>query len=284
MTQASSTIGSNHIFTVNLNIPGATTNQAVMAVIDEIALHPISGTTVEARQRLLVFFVTGNPGLIAYYADFIRTIQAKLAAHDGQDRDIIFYGSSLDGFEINKPSAPALRLPLSLPEQISRVRQRVEAKVAELSDGGTTSQAEPMPVVLIGHSVGSYILLEVIAQWQQEQREQTPAATSYRPVAGICLFPTVTEIAKSSKGRQLSVRGHILALQLDFSNRMLTGQMQWLLALPYISIILQFVARLFLFIPRIPYMDWAEALNPGQLCVEVTEAMIKSRHGVRQLL
>jgi hypothetical protein len=140
---------------------------------------------------------------VDYYSLFLRTLQYKASLVP----DLYFYGKSLDGFEVSSPSDPNLEFPLSLPQQISRVKRSIERKVAELSSDqqGTAKGDEPMSVVLMGHSVGAYILLEVIAQWQAEQLEGKSKRSPWRPVAGINLFPTVTEIAKSEKGRQLSV-------------------------------------------------------------------------------
>ncbi|KAK5013236.1 hypothetical protein LTR16_003873, partial [Cryomyces antarcticus] len=64
-----------------------------------------------------------------------------------------------------------------------------------VSDGNS-----PVKVVLVGHSVGAYILLEIL-QRQQESRRQDKLQTQYvEIVGGICLFPTVTHIAQSRSG------------------------------------------------------------------------------------
>jgi hypothetical protein len=211
---------------------------------DEITLYPITSSLSSSAsdpsrgtsKPLLVYFITGNPGLIAYYTEFIRTVQHNLSLKPipsstssssseqpkaFQDSDIIFHGTSLDGFELSRPTDPTVDLPLSLPQQITQVRRNIGRKVAELTrefssrSSSSSSDGEirgPMPVVLMGHSVGAYILMEVIAQWQAEQGQRHEGEKGkkedegdWRPVAGINLFPTVTEIAKSEKGRQLSV-------------------------------------------------------------------------------
>jgi hypothetical protein len=214
---------------------------------DEITLYPITSSSSSSAsdpsrgtsKPLLVYFITGNPGLIAYYTEFIRTVQHNLSLKPipsssssssatssehtkaFQDSDIIFHGTSLDGFELSRPTDPTVDLPLSLPQQITQVKRNIGRKVAELTrefssrSSSSSSDGEsqgPMPVVLMGHSVGAYILMEVIAQWQAEQGQRHEGEKGkkkdegdWRPVAGINLFPTVTEIAKSEKGRQLSV-------------------------------------------------------------------------------
>jgi hypothetical protein len=184
------------------------------SIPDEITLYPSTSSDRVSSKPLLVYFITGNPGLIGYYQDFVKQVQHNLSKTPipqepnlYQDSNIIFHGSSLDGFQVSSPSDPDLNFPLSLPEQISQVKKNIGRKVAELSSiqQGIVEDDEPMPVVLMGHSVGAYILMEVIAQWQAEQQEGKRKHSLWRPVAGINLFPTVTEIAKSEKGRQLSV-------------------------------------------------------------------------------
>jgi hypothetical protein len=59
---------------------------------------------------------------------------------------------------------------------------------------------------------------------------------------------------------------------------------QWLLNISYVPTIAHYLSRVLCYIPRLPSLDWAAALNPGPLCKDVTAAMVKSRHGVRQLL
>jgi hypothetical protein len=183
-------------------------------IVDDFTLYPVTSSESHPSKQILVYFVTGNPGLISYYSDFVKTVQSNLSklsvpqkSNLYQDSNIIFHGASLDGFEVTRPSDPDLKFPLSLPQQISRVKKNVERKVAELfsAQGKSAEDNEPMPVVLMGHSVGAYILLEVIAQWQADQQDGKSKDSIWRPVAGINLFPTVTEIAKSEKGRQLSV-------------------------------------------------------------------------------
>ncbi|KZF19146.1 hypothetical protein L228DRAFT_251239 [Xylona heveae TC161] len=62
----------------------------------------------------------------------------------------------------------------------------------------------PLKVILVGHSVGSYILLEILRRHKAAQ----PAGIDI--VGGILLFPTVTHIAKSPSGVKI---GSVLQLQ-----------------------------------------------------------------------
>ncbi|SMQ53327.1 unnamed protein product [Zymoseptoria tritici ST99CH_3D7] len=222
---------------------------------DEITLHssPLERGSNDPAKRLLIFFICGNPGLIEYYRAFLEEIQHQLQA-DGQAKNVILYGASHDGFEIHPSTKrkPAHAPPFSLQEEIESVQRRLQEKAEELAESGG-----PIDVVLMGHSVGSYMLLEVITWWQRQREQQA----LYRIVGGVCLFPTVVDIAKSSKGRSLS----------------------WLLGLPFMPGFLQFVARCVASIPT-SWINWPRLLNPGTEGIAVTEAMIRSRHSVRQII
>jgi hypothetical protein len=72
--------------------------------------------------------------------------------------------------------------------------------------------AEPKAqVILIGHSVGSYIAMEVLRR-SRERGEKSSGATNAHDdgdemeiIGGVMLFPTVVDIAKSPSGRKLTV-------------------------------------------------------------------------------
>lgn len=63
--------------------------------------------------------------------------------------------------------------------------------------------SQDVRVILMGHSVGSYILLEVIRRVREKAKIEEEAV---RIIGGVCLFPTVTHIAKSESGRKATVR------------------------------------------------------------------------------
>src|SRR5205807_2345433 len=70
-------------------------------------------------------------------------------------------------------------------------------------------------VILIGHSVGAYILLEVIRRLRENvEREEE----GVQVIGGICLFPTVTHIAKSPSGRKSSVCFHLIPRPAPVTN------------------------------------------------------------------
>lgn len=178
-----------------------------MAMQDEINLH--TEPRVKTKRRLLVYFITGNPGLIEYYRAFLTRLYDILRVQDPK-LDLHIYGTSLAGFQISdslpKPISASDGPPYGLDEQIDTTALRLFDTVKHINET-TEPDDGPLPVVLIGHSVGAYMLLEVLARWQSKSREKAaneiPMMDS---VGGICLFPTVVDIAKSPTGRKMAVR------------------------------------------------------------------------------
>jgi hypothetical protein len=58
---------------------------------------------------------------------------------------------------------------------------------------------------------------------------------------------------------------------------------QWVLAIPFLPLFLQYVARCIALVPT-SWFNWPKMLNPGPEAVDVTEAMIRSPYGVRQIM
>lgn len=167
---------------------------------DAITLLPTSSTGAR-HKPLLIYFICGNPGLIEYYHAFLLQIRRQLEA-TGHGDNITIYGASHDGFEIHPETSRTASHPppYSLQEEIEAVKRRLQFKTSQLAG---LHPDEPLQVVLMGHSVGSYMLLEVLAWWQKHKTWEKQKI--YNLVGGVCLFPTVIDIAKSPRGRVLSV-------------------------------------------------------------------------------
>jgi len=176
-----------------------------MGIADEIHLHPAPYSLT--TRRTLVFFLTGNPGLIEYYRTFLTHLYDLLRIQDSRN-DLHIYGASLTGFEVgHNPSKPTWEgkvLPLNLDEQIDSTFARLTTVVDQINES-SDGKDEPLPVVLVGHSVGAYMLLEIIARWQRMQ-DAVQDGWQLKIVGGICLFPTVVDIAQSPTGRKMAVR------------------------------------------------------------------------------
>lgn len=165
-----------------------------------------------------IFFITGNPGLIAYYHTFLSLLSSKLAlyASSGSPRDCDYgefqvYGHSLAGFELPESGAGTQQQQqqsetgcYDLEEQICFVQRRLDEFIVENSNG-------KHKVILIGHSLGAYIAMEVLRRHRERQKTKTKIdevteQAEFDIIGGVMLFPTVVDIAKSPSGEKLTVR------------------------------------------------------------------------------
>jgi pimeloyl-ACP methyl ester carboxylesterase len=155
--------------------------------------------------------IPGNPGLISYYTPFLETLRSLLDEKEAkEDCRYAFYicGTNLLGFD-DADHVPAFGTraaggvktePFELEDQIRWCCERVqETDKAALGNGKVFDD-----VVLIGHSVGAYIALEVFNRHHQARRgDAGNPLGEVKLKAGILLFPTVSHIAKSSSGKKL---------------------------------------------------------------------------------
>lgn len=165
-------------------------------------------------QQVLVYFITGNPGLIEYYRIFLTSLSKEFESEQHNER-YHFVGSSLPGFQLHGFPGENFEksLPLSLQDQVEYVQGSVPRLAAGLQreqrlicrTRGLTPPP-PLPVILVGHSVGTYITLEVIAWRQtQQQNEETTETEDYQIIGGVCLFPTIIDLAASPTGKNIAV-------------------------------------------------------------------------------
>ncbi|GIZ47938.1 hypothetical protein CKM354_001101300 [Cercospora kikuchii] len=203
-----------------------------------------------SSKRLLIYFIPGNPGLVEYYRRYLERLQESL---QHREEEVIIYGASHDGFEFHRPSNRINQgsPPFSLQQEIHCVRSKLSLKAREVSN-----DSQPLDVILIGLSVGAYMLLETISWWQKQPTEQS----LYSIKGGICLFPTVVDIAKSDKGRSL-----------------------WpILWFPGTGYILSGIASC---LNALWLLDWfTRKLTPGPEGGAVTAAFARSDHGIRQVI
>ncbi|KAL2074367.1 hypothetical protein VTL71DRAFT_8145 [Oculimacula yallundae] len=162
---------------------------AIVNTSSEISIHPT--TTSPSSSHHLIFFITGNPGLIGYYNTFLHSLHNILNSFQDNQNIYHIHGQSLAGFVDSTPKTR--NTPYSLEEQIEISLAAVKSQ--RIPSGPERDQRYDS-VILIGHSVGSYILLELI----RRLGKTSPTKIS----AGILLFPTVTHIAKSPSGKKIS--------------------------------------------------------------------------------
>lgn len=185
-----------------------------MAIADEINFTTHAPPSDDSRKRVLIFFIPGNPGLVEYYRQFLNLIRKRLndrESHTGTQ--YYLSGGSLAGFDVESGSrqtpATSQGLPLSLDNQVEDVYARLQATVIRLR--AENNIQGDLPVVLIGHSIGAYMVLETVAKWKRLAKQ---GPTNMAITAGLCLFPTIYELNLSPTGRQVGVG----AVGLSFVN------------------------------------------------------------------
>ncbi|KAK1835877.1 hypothetical protein QBC39DRAFT_297808 [Podospora conica] len=161
------------------------------------------------RQRCLIVFIPGNPGLIGYYDPFLSTLRELLDEAEsckGSTKSFHIYGQNLLGFsdaDHNPPFSSAAP-PFTLEDQINHFSARLtEISTLRLASGATV----PFDHILVmGHSVGAYIAVEVFHR-HHLRLAQPPSPPATTPAlnlkTGILLFPAISHIARSPNGQIL---------------------------------------------------------------------------------
>ncbi|KAA8633523.1 hypothetical protein SMACR_05096 [Sordaria macrospora] len=162
-----------------------------------------SNTTTKPK-RYLLFFISGNPGLIDYYAPFFNHLRSLLnelesksySSPDQQPITFHIYGQNLIGFSDSDhtpfvPGSPETE-PFLLEEQISHLY----SSLVTLNE-----QKGPFDeIILAGHSVGSFLALEIL-----HRSLQSSSPSQLLPIStALLLFPTIHQMHLSPSGLHLS--------------------------------------------------------------------------------
>ncbi|KAF7156053.1 hypothetical protein CNMCM5623_009195 [Aspergillus felis] len=236
-------------------------------------LHTVSlqksrpGST-PSSSRVTIFMISGNPGLIGYYHTFLSLLADKLGSRGAQIqscshvREFQIYGHSLGGFELDQPeNLDAGKRLFDLEDQICYAQGKL--------DGFLTGAETKQKVILVGHSVGAYIAMEILRRHRERSDAKAGAGAAkadFDIVGGIMLFPTVVDIAKSPSGQKLTRLLYFipqLALVVGFLARVLATLLPGALLRGLIKVVMG---------------------SPPDSAVETTAAFIQSKRGVRQAL
>ena len=150
----------------------------------------------------LIYFITGNPGLILYYKPFLSTLHSSLGSYSSTNSARFHIcGHSLRGFEFqDDQNVTPPEKPYSLAEQIDFQEDLLYSHIrSHRARTGNTPK-----VILMGHSVGAYILLELI---KNHPKRIEGGEEDFDLIGGVLLFPTITHIAQSPLGMIASVSG-----------------------------------------------------------------------------
>lgn len=149
-----------------------------------------------------LFFISGNPGLIGYYHTFLSLLSSNLASGTRTGSAFQIYARSLAGFDVGDEYTDDSLY--SLEDQIQFVQRNLDELIRNSSSCPGPGPG-PQKVILIGHSVGSYIAMEVLRRRREEKQARSGSPVELDIIGGVMLFPTVIDIAKSPSGRKLSV-------------------------------------------------------------------------------
>lgn len=181
---------------------------------DRLAYKPNPLDEGDDTQDYLIFLIGGNPGLISYYEPFLSTLYDLLSSSSvSGSSQFYIYANSLVGFE-NATFADGTEAlgPVGLPQQIKNTEDLIYAQIKLYLKENPHKNTVPK-VILMGHSVGGYILLELIRQHKERIEDQGEG--DFDLIGGILLFPTIVNIAKSPLGIVASVSWPPRARDLD---------------------------------------------------------------------
>lgn len=219
----------------------------------QISYRPISDSPNATYQ--LIFFITGNPGLIGYYSSFLSILNELLSSSSMKDSNTFhIFGQSLAGFETDDvPSDSTNQSPYSLEQQIDLVH----GCLLEQMSGSSVPYQN---VILIGHSVGSYILLETLTKLIAPSTIPSISAI----LSGILLFPTVTHISRSPSGTKLTP----------------------LMSIPNFPVLASSTAKMLLYCAPNVVLDFLVKTITGmpEEAAKVTISFLRSKNGIWQAL
>lgn len=141
----------------------------------------------------------------------------NLGGFDTDNNTIVDEGSQEMSGDISIGGESKVSVKLyGLEEQIGFVQNVLEDFMSRVPPGNVDGDSEDAflkpRVILMGHSVGSYIAMEVLRRHREKDKETNGVyvdqATGFDIIGGIMLFPTIVDIAKSASGRKLTVSSY----------------------------------------------------------------------------
>lgn len=183
----------------------------------------------EDKADTTIFFISGNPGLISYYHPFLSLLAQQLAdevdrgeSTPGAPTSCRIYGCSLGGFEVTEkhhsPAGPSSSPSgrdsnnangdhglYDLEGQICFVQEKLNQL---MKTTGSSVPGKRQKVILIGHSVGTYMAMEILRRHREagaESQSSNKSGPDFDIIGGVMLFPTVMDISASPSGQKLTV-------------------------------------------------------------------------------
>ncbi|KAF1998935.1 hypothetical protein P154DRAFT_546637 [Amniculicola lignicola CBS 123094] len=234
-----------------------------------IHLHsPAAPSSKPPSRTYLIYYIPGNPGLIAFYTTFLTHLYGLLTADSNKTKggassvSFQIYGRDLSGFELATPTETLVKRhghapPYSLQEQIEHCETAIEDVVRREEEKGV----KDVRVVVMGHSLGTWLSLEVTRRLRERAKG---IGEGVRVVGDVCLFTTIVDLKGSRNGRRFG----------------------WALSHSWLPRALSLLLRSLLFVvPLFVVKFFVKLVNgfPGE-GADVTASFIKSRYGIYESL
>lgn len=157
------------------------------------------------QKTYIIYFLTGNPGLVEYYRTFLTHLYGLLSHDTASNRDVEFqvYSRSFSGFEVDAKDIKTYKYRKDPPYGLQDQIRHAEDDVAELVESVKDEGGRDVRVILVGHSVGAYVGLEIVRRLRAHGMAGEDFETRVAGVVG--LFPTVVDIARSESGLKAAV-------------------------------------------------------------------------------
>lgn len=136
---------------------------------------------LNADHKEIVLLITGNPGLAGYYTTFLTRLQSRLG--------VPVWAVSLAGHVVPPTSISSLP-PFRQNPELYNLKGQVEHKLAFIEK----YVPEDVKIILIGHSIGAKMILEVLKNDDTKSRVKK----------AYLLFPTIERMAESPNGKLMT--------------------------------------------------------------------------------
>jgi pimeloyl-ACP methyl ester carboxylesterase len=185
---------------------------------------------------------SGNPGLLDFYVPFLDAIYHEVNSSTSSPVTIFAHAHLGLSSYIGGNRSFLDTSSVSLPAQIQAHLEFLDELLA--SYGPETN------VLLVGHSIGAWFIQEML---------KARSAAALRRVGAFMLFPTISEIGRSTSGKILSVRQicsswHIVCLMLSPTQPIFRPP--WPRVLAYLSLLAQYTPQ---WILRFVMRSWPES-------------------------
>ncbi|XP_063771384.1 lipid droplet-associated hydrolase [Pseudophryne corroboree] len=139
-------------------------------------------TSDEAPPKLLFLIIPGNPGVVGFYRTFMESLYC------GFNRQYPVWTLSHAG-HCSPPAGMDMTCDGDETEDVFGLNGQIEHKLSFLRENVPTE----MKLVLIGHSIGCYIILEMLKR-----------SADLKVLRSILLFPTIERMAQSPQGKVMT--------------------------------------------------------------------------------